>query len=56
MAFSLTPETLARIDALIARYPQKRSALMMVLHEVQAEHRHISPEAMEWVADKLGLR
>jgi NADH-quinone oxidoreductase subunit E len=56
MAFSLTPETLARIDACIARYPQKRSALMMVLHEVQAEHREISNEAIEWVAEKLGIQ
>lgn len=56
MAFSLTPETLARIDALIARYPQKRSALMMVLHEIQAEQRMISYEAIEWVADKLELQ
>lgn len=56
MAFALKPETVARIDALIARYPQKRSALMMVLHEVQAEQRQISNEAIEWVAGKLDLQ
>jgi NADH-quinone oxidoreductase subunit E len=55
MAFTLKPETLARIDALIAPYPHKRSALMMVLHEIQAEHREISNEAIEWVAQKLEL-
>jgi NADH-quinone oxidoreductase subunit E len=56
MAFSLQPDTAARIDALIARYPQKRSALMMVLHEVQAEQRQISNEAIEWIAAKLDLQ
>ena len=56
MAFTLKPGTLERIDASIARYPQKRSALMMVLHEVQAEHGCISPEAIEWVAAKLELQ
>ena len=56
MAFALKSETLARIDATIARYPQKRSALMMVLHEVQAEQKEISNDAIEWVAGKLDLQ
>ena len=56
MAFQLKPETAQKIDRLIARYPQKRSALMMVLHEIQEEHRQISNEAIEWVAAKLDLQ
>jgi len=56
MAFELKPETLDKIDRVIARYPEKRSALMMVLHEVQAEQRVISDEAIEWVATKLDLQ
>ncbi len=56
MALSLTPEALGRIDETIARYPQKRSALMMVLHVVQAEQKAISNEAIEWVAAKLDLQ
>lgn len=56
MALSLKPETLQRIDRLIARYPQKRSALMMVLHEIQEEQHVISNEAIEWVAAKLELQ
>lgn len=56
MAFQLKPETAQKIDHLIARYPQKRSALMMVLHEIQEEHRQITNEAIEWVAAKLDLQ
>lgn len=53
---NLKPETLAKIDAIIPRYPQKRSALMMVLHEVQSDQGCISNEAIEWIADKLELQ
>jgi NADH-quinone oxidoreductase subunit E len=56
MAFSLKPETLAKIDAYIPRYPQKRSALMMILHDIQAEQHEITNEAIEWVAAKLDLQ
>jgi NADH-quinone oxidoreductase subunit E len=44
-----------RFDALVARYPEKRSALIPILHDVQEEVGHLSPEAVEWVADYLGL-
>jgi len=50
---NLKPETEAEIDQLIARYPQKKSAMLMVLHLVQDEQGYISDEAMEWVALKL---
>ena len=56
MPFSPKPETLERIDASIPRYPQKRSALMTVLHHVQAEQGCLSREAIEWVAQKLGMQ
>jgi NADH-quinone oxidoreductase subunit E len=42
-------------DALVAHYPEKRSALIPILHEVQAEVGYLSPEAVEWVAGYLGL-
>ncbi len=53
---NLKQETLAAIEAIIPRYPQKRSALMMVLHQIQAEQGWISNEAIEWVAAKLELQ
>lgn len=45
----------AHIDELIARYPQKRSASLMILHAFQDRFGHISPETVEWVAEKLEL-
>lgn len=38
------------------RYPQKRSALMMILHAIQKEEGLISLEAQEWVAGQLDLQ
>lgn len=50
---NLKPETLTEIDTLIARYPVKKSAMLMVLHLIQDDIGYISPEAMEWTAAKL---
>jgi NADH-quinone oxidoreductase subunit E len=44
-----------QLDALVERYPEKRSALIPILHEVQTEAGYLSPEAVEWVAGYLGL-
>ena len=51
----LSKETLAKIDEVIPRYPEKRSAVLMVIHLVQEELGFISDEAMEWIAEKLDL-
>ena len=47
--------TKKRCDDLIKRYPEQRSALIPILHEVQAEVGYLSPEAIQWVAVLLGL-
>ncbi len=52
---NLKSETLAEIEKVIPQYPQKRSALLPVLHAVQADQGYLSDEAMEWVAAKLGI-
>jgi NADH-quinone oxidoreductase subunit E len=39
----------------IPRYPQKRSAVMPLLHHIQADQGVISNDAIEWVAEKLEL-
>jgi NADH-quinone oxidoreductase subunit E len=44
-----------QFDELVARYPEKRSALIPLLHEVQAEVGYLSPEAVAWVAGYLDL-
>ena len=52
---NLKPETVSAIDALIPRYPERRSAMMMTLHAIQEDQGCISDEALEWVAQKLGV-
>jgi NADH-quinone oxidoreductase subunit E len=51
----IADSTRQRFDELVARYPEKRSALIPLLHEVQAEVGYLSPEAVTWVAGYLGL-
>jgi NADH-quinone oxidoreductase subunit E len=53
---NLKPETLQKIDEVITHYPVKRSAALPLLHLVQEEQGHISPEAVEWIAAKLELQ
>ncbi|MCX6905049.1 MAG: NAD(P)H-dependent oxidoreductase subunit E [Verrucomicrobia bacterium] len=55
MTFVVPVNLEAEIDELITHYPVKRSASVMVLHALQDHFGHISPEAMEWTAKKLGL-
>jgi NADH-quinone oxidoreductase subunit E len=51
----LTEQTLARVEELIARYPQRRSALLPLLFLVQAEDGYVSPAGVAQVAQLLGL-
>ncbi|MFI5355694.1 MAG: NADH-quinone oxidoreductase subunit NuoE [Opitutales bacterium] len=53
---NLKPETLQRIDEVIPRYPEKRSAVMPILHFIQAEQGMISNDAIEWVAARLEIQ
>ena len=45
----------ADADAVIARYPRSRSALLPLLHLVQSEDGYVSNEGIEFCAEKLGL-
>lgn len=51
----ISGETKKRFDELVKRYPERRSALIPILHEVQAEVGYLSPEAIAWVAAYLTL-
>ncbi len=44
------------MDELVTHYPMKRSASLMVLHEIQEHFGWISQEAVEWTAKKLELQ
>ncbi|MBA3488660.1 MAG: NADH-quinone oxidoreductase subunit NuoE [Longispora sp.] len=50
-------ETHARAAEIIARYPEgrSRSALLPLLHLVQAEQKYITPEGITFCAEKLGI-
>ena len=54
-AMNLKPDTLQRIDEAITHYPVKRSATLPLLHLIQEDVGYIPPEAVAWVAAKLGL-
>jgi NADH-quinone oxidoreductase subunit E len=51
----LRAETLQRIDDVIPHYPVKRSATLPLLHLIQEDIGYIPPEAIEWVATKIGI-
>ncbi len=55
MAFS--DETHDRAREILARYPagRERSALLPLLHLVQAEEGYVSPEGIAFCADRLGI-
>jgi NADH-quinone oxidoreductase subunit E len=54
-----TQEVLARLDAdaaqIIGKYPGARSALLPLLHLVQAEEGYVSADGIAYCAGKLGL-
>jgi NADH-quinone oxidoreductase subunit E len=56
MSFSVPPALEAELVELAAHYPQKRSASLMFLHALQEHFGFVSREAVEWVAQRLGLQ
>jgi NADH-quinone oxidoreductase subunit E len=52
-------QTRARLDAdadeIIGRYPRSRSAMLPLLHLVQAEEGHVSDDGIAFCAQRLGL-
>lgn len=43
------------IDAIVARYPDPRSALLPILHRLQREEGWLSPASLAWAAERLAL-
>jgi NADH:ubiquinone oxidoreductase subunit E len=48
-------EDMARIDAIITGYQGKTSGLTTILQDIQDEYNYLPPQAMEHVAEKMGL-
>ncbi len=55
MSYVPSAETLKRVDEIVLRYPEKRAALLPVLHLIQRESGYISAGAEKWVAEVLGI-
>ncbi len=55
MPFEPSSELAAYAEKVVQRYPERRSAIMMILHALQREQGCISLEAQEWVAGFLGI-
>lgn len=51
----LSAEALEKIDAVCARYPEKRSALLPALWIAQEEQGYCSTTAQEQIAEKIGV-
>jgi len=51
----LGPEFEARVDEIVARYPEARAALLPVLWEVQRARGSVDLESEAWVARRLGV-
>jgi NADH-quinone oxidoreductase subunit E len=51
----LGPDFEKRVDAIVAKYPQPKAALLPVLWEVQKAKGSIDLHAEEWVAKRLGV-
>lgn len=52
---ALSDATREQMREIIARYPQARSALLPMLHLVQAEEGHVTAEGIEMCAEEVGL-
>jgi NADH-quinone oxidoreductase E subunit len=52
----ISDETRSKIDAAIAKYPQKRGALLPALHLVQEDHGHVSRECAIELAEIFEIR
>jgi NADH-quinone oxidoreductase subunit E len=50
----ISPEVRIRAAEVVARYPDKRSAMLPLLHLAQEAHGWISEEIMLWVAGQTG--
>jgi NADH-quinone oxidoreductase subunit E len=55
MAYSFSPQTKEKFDALVTRYPEKKAALIPTLWLAQEELGWLPPEALSYCAEVLDL-
>ncbi len=56
MSFQVPKKLETAINKTIKKYPEKRSASLMLLHAIQEHFGYVSKEAIEWIAGKLDLQ
>jgi NADH-quinone oxidoreductase subunit E len=52
---AVSPELKKKLQAIVARYPKKKSAVMPALYLAQEHFGWVSKEAIQWVSDELSL-
>jgi len=55
MAYQFSEETEKAFQWLLTRYPKKDAVLLPLLHRVQREAGYLTPEAIDYVAGRMGL-
>ena len=55
MEHLLKPETYQSCQAALTQYPDRKSAMLHLLHLIQEDRGYICKEAMEWIAHLLEL-
>lgn len=55
MAFSLSPDRETQVEEILTRYPERRAALLPVLWLCQGQNGWISPEVIDYVAERIGV-
>ena len=47
--------SMARVDEIIDSYGAQRHYLIAIMQDIQGEYKYLSPEALELIAEKLGI-
>jgi NADH-quinone oxidoreductase subunit E len=55
MAYKFTPDAEKYFQWLLSRYPKKDAVLLPLLHRVQTDVGYLSPDAIDYVAERMGL-
>ena len=55
MSYRPSAEAEKRLDEIIKRYPEKRSAAMGALYIAQEEIGFLNDDAITWVSEKVGI-
>jgi NADH-quinone oxidoreductase subunit E len=55
LSYSPSANVQRKVEAAIARYPERAAALLPVLHAIQDETGYVPREAEDWVAGQLGI-